>query len=333
MGFEKKSFDETDKSKLVAKLIGSHHHEFIVNPENMQANLNDVILNYDEPFADSSALPTYLLSKLTSKHVKVALTGDGGDEVFGGYNKYYIGKLNTTYTSIVPPSMHKELKKILGYLIRHKTDNRGKRFKIRKLLEAVNYEGDFYNNIISLGFQNKELLKLFSFQHKFDSLQSLTSIKSPKDLKDFRAIDKQISLEGDMLVKVDRASMMNSIECRSPFLNKELWSFTNSLPDHYLIKNWDKKHILKEAFKTDFPNHFLDKSKKGFGVPVGDLLRNLLKKELISYIDKTTLNKQGIFNVDYISKLVLNHVDGKEDNTFRVWCFYCFQKWYFTNIN
>jgi asparagine synthase (glutamine-hydrolysing) len=329
MGFEKKSFDETDKSKLVAKLLGSHHHEFIVKPKDILENLDEVILNYDEPFADSSALPTYLLSKLTSKEVKVTLTGDGGDEVFGGYNKYYMGKLNQTYTSLIPSSVHDNLKGLLKAITKSKTDHRGKRFKLRKLLEAVNYDGHFYHNIISLGFQNNELSRLFSFSGALKSLEELISVKNPKSLLDFRAIDQQISLEGDMLVKVDRASMLNSIECRSPFLNKELWEFTNSLPDQYLINNWNKKYILKKAFESYFPKGFLSKPKKGFGVPVGDLLKDLLKDELLSYTDKTKLKAQGIFNVDYISQLILNHIDGKEDNTFRVWSFYCFQKWYF----
>jgi asparagine synthase (glutamine-hydrolysing) len=135
-------------------------------------------------------------------------------------------------------------------------------------------------------------------------------------------------LEGDMLVKVDRTSMLASLECRAPFLNKELWDFTNQLPDSYLINGWDKKHILKEAFKDYFPKDFLNKSKKGFGVPVGDWLRSELRVELLSYIEKSFIEKQNIFQFNTISNLVIKHLEGKVDNTFRVWTFYCFQKWY-----
>lgn len=328
MGFEKKSFDETEKSRLVAKRIGSHHHEFIVKPEDIKEDIHKVLLNYDEPFADSSALPTYLLSKLTSKHVKVALTGDGGDEVFGGYNKYYMGKLNAKYTNFVPKTLHNKISDFVYKLTDSKTDQRGKRYKLKRFLDSLNYDGEFYNNIISLGFQNEELSNLFISNLKSNVLNQLVS-KNSTTLNDFRSVDKQISLEGDLLVKVDRASMQNSIECRSPFLNKKLWQFTNKLPDNYLINGWNKKHILKEAFKNEFPDNFLNKSKKGFGVPVGDWLRGFLKKELLSYTEEKILIDQGLFNVNYIQELVYNHINQKQDNTFRVWCFYCFQKWYF----
>jgi asparagine synthase (glutamine-hydrolysing) len=131
-----------------------------------------------------------------------------------------------------------------------------------------------------------------------------------------------------MLVKVDRTSMLSSLECRAPFLNKEIWNYTNQLPEDFLINGWDKKHILKEAFKKYFPVGFLDKSKKGFGVPVGNWLRSSLRDELLSFIDKQFIIKQNIFDYEECSSIVLNHVNGKTDNTFRVWTFYCFQKWY-----
>lgn len=329
MGFEKKSFNETDKSNLVAKLINSNHHEFIVNEKSLEEDLENVILNYDEPFADSSALPTYLVSKLTSSHVKVALTGDGGDEVFGGYNKYYMGKINSIYTKTLPKSIHNNLLKYIKLLTISKEDKRGKRYKLRKLLESINYNNDFYKNIISLAFKSEELKELFF--EDVNVIDSFFENKNMYSINDFRNIDKNISLEGDMLVKVDRASMYASIECRSPFLNKKIWNFTNSLPDDFLIKGWNKKYILKQAFKEYFPDQFLEKSKMGFAVPVGDWLRTILKNELISYINKDFLKEQNLFRIDYIVPLVQNHIDAKVDNTFRVWSFFCFQKWY-TNV-
>ena len=152
--------------------------------------------------------------------------------------------------------------------------------------------------------------------------------KNNNTLTDFRNIDKIISLEGDMLVKVDRTSMLTSLESRAPFLNKEIWNFTSQLPEDYLMKGWNKKYLLKESFKQYFPDQFLDKSKKGFGVPVGDWLRGYLSSELKSYIETEFLMKQDIFNVSEISEIVTKHLSGKEDNTFKVWTFFCFQKWY-----
>jgi asparagine synthase (glutamine-hydrolysing) len=331
IGFEKKSFDESDKSRTVANLIQSNHHEFIISEKDLTANIDAILLNFDEPFADSSCLASYVVANKTKEFVTVALTGDGGDEVFGGYNKYYMGKLNQKYTQIVPQKGHHFVSKAIGGLLHTKDDSRGKRFKINRLLKAINYEGDFYYNIISLGFSEDEIKEVLNVG--YTSNNSLAYYKNKignntKTITDFRAIDKILSLEGDMLVKVDRTSMLTSLECRAPFLNKEIWNFTNQLPENYLIEGWDKKHILKEAFKTYFPKDFLDKSKKGFGVPVGDWLRSNLKSELLSYCDKAFLKQQNIFHFEVISQLVTNHLQGKVDNTFRVWTYFCFQKWY-----
>ncbi|HTO14247.1 MAG TPA: asparagine synthase (glutamine-hydrolyzing) [Edaphocola sp.] len=331
IGFDKKSFDETDKSQIVANLIKSNHHEFIISEKDLEQNLDEILLNFDEPFADSSALASFVVANKTKQFVTVALTGDGGDEVFGGYNKYYIGKLNQKYTSLVPKFIHKQVAGISGTLLRSSNDKRGKRFKLNRLINAINYDGDFYYNIISLGFQENEIKAILE-ESKYHS-ENLSYFKNKigdknKTLTHFRAIDQLLSLEGDMVVKVDRTSMLASLECRAPLLNKEIWNYTNQLPEKYLINGWDKKHILKEAFKQYFPDGFLNKSKKGFGVPVGDWLRSNLRNELESFIEQKFITKQNIFNFEEISKLIQNHLSGKIDNTFRVWTFYCFQKWY-----
>lgn len=332
IGFEKKSFDETDKSQIVAKLVNSNHHEFIVKEEDFKNGIDEILLNFDEPFADSSALPTYLVSKHASNYVKVALTGDGGDEMFGGYNKYYMGKLNNKYTSIVPKSIHNQIVKLSSQLLNTKDDNRGKRFKLNRLLKAFNYDGNQYWNIISLAFTDGEKSKLLKtnslIEDTFSELKTRYKQHNPKNLTDFRMVDKNVSLEGDMLVKVDRTSMLSSLECRAPFLNKAIWNLTNSLPESYLLKGWNKKYILKEAFADKFAPGFLDKSKQGFGVPVGDWLRGSLKDELESYIEPKFIESQGVFNSNFIIELVKNHISGKEDNSLRVWSFYVFQKWY-----
>jgi asparagine synthase (glutamine-hydrolysing) len=330
IGFENKKFDESGDARTVAKLINSNHHEFIINELDLYQNIDEILLNFDEPFADSSALATYLVAQKTSSLLKVALTGDGGDEVFGGYNKYYIGKLNSCFTNVLHPNIFSSFRSLLLPLLKTSTDNRGLRFKLRKLINSVDYDENFYYKIISLGFSESELKNLLNgFQQDvlIQSYKNKTGIPG-KGIKDFRLIDKQISLEGDMLVKVDRTSMLTSLECRAPFLNKDLWNFTNQLPDNFLIKKTNKKYILKKAFESYFSPHFFDKSKQGFGVPVGDWLRSSLKNELLSYTDTDLLKTQQIFNVELIRNIVLNHLSSKEDNTFQVWTFFCFQKWY-----
>ena len=160
IGFKKGSFDETDKSQLVAKQINSKHHEFIIGEDDLKNNIHEILMNFDEPFSDTAALPTYLVSKKTSDHVKVALTGDGGDEIFGGYNKYYVGKINNRYTSIVPKAIHNFTLNNISPLLATKDDKRGRRFQANKMLNTVNYEGNYYWDIISLANTESQLQHL-----------------------------------------------------------------------------------------------------------------------------------------------------------------------------
>jgi asparagine synthase (glutamine-hydrolysing) len=333
MGFEKRSFDESDKSNQVAKIVGSNHHHFLVTDNSMKTDSDFVILNYDEPFADSSALPTYLVSKLASNSVKVALTGDGGDEVYGGYNKYFIGRLNSHYVKYISKENHEKILKISKFVNPSHKDERGMGFKLRKLLNSISYHDDYYWNIISLGFNKTELGDLLKEDYLIDNVLDSYRKSAVNSLSEFREVDRKISLEGDMLVKVDRASMLTSLECRAPFLNSHIWDFTCSLPEKYLLNGFDKKILLKESFKNYFPNNFLNKSKKGFSVPVGDWLRDIFRDDLLGYTDRSFLLKQGIFKIDYIMDLVDRHLSGSEDNTFKVWTFFCFQKWYINIYN
>jgi len=330
IGFDKKSFDETEKSRLVANLIGSNHHEFVISEKDLTAHLDEILLNFDEPFADSSALPSYIVASKTADYVKVALTGDGGDEVFGGYNKYLIGGINQKYTSLVPRFLHQSVLKVANALTKQKGDERGLKFKVRKALNSIDYDHSFFYNIIKLGFTDKEMSIYLNEKDRVKNPLAYYQqrIPNPKNLTDFRNVDKMISLEGDMIVKVDRTSMLASMECRAPFLTREIWNYTLSLPDEYLLKGNNKKMILKKAFENEFPEQFLEKSKKGFGVPVGDWLRQGMRSELLSYIDDKFLEEQDIFDIQNIKKIVLNHLNSVEDNSFKIWTFYCFQKWY-----
>lgn len=336
IGFEKKEFDETDKSRVVADLINSNHHEFIVKEDDFRTNLHEILLNFDEPFSDTASLPTYLVSNKTREHVTVALTGDGGDEVFGGYNKYYVGKINNRYISVVPKSLHQLIMKTVYPLLHTKDDRRDKRFAARKMLNTINYDGNYYWDIISLANTEAQLKNLLRedviIPNIFDPYNEKLGFDKVKTLTQFRHVDKLVSLEGGMLPKVDRTSMLTSLECRAPLLNKEIWRYTNGLNERFLMKGWNKKFVLKEAFKNDFPEGFLNKSKQGFETPVGDWLRKSLKKELQSYIAPSLLSKQQFFNEEYITNMVNDHINGKRDNSYTVWAFYCFQKWYVRNF-
>lgn len=326
------STDESQKAQTVADEIKSNHHIFKIGENDLKDNIHTILMNFDEPFSDTAALPTYFVSNKTKEHVKVALTGDGGDEIFGGYNKYYVGKMNGKYTSIVPQGLHKILLKTSQSVLADKSDRRGKRFKIKKMLKAIDYDGQYYWDIISLANTESELSQILTPSYYenniFEYYKNILGDKKIETLTDYRHVDKILSLEGGMLAKVDRTSMQNSLECRAPFLNKKLWDYTNTLPEDYLMNGWNKKYILKEAFKDQFPEGFLEKSKQGFGSPVGNWLKSSLKEELQGYIKEDFIAEQGIFNPETIISLVKDHLNSKRDNTFRVWAFYCFQKWY-----
>ena len=295
-------------------------------------------MNYDEPFADSSALPAYFVSKKTKENVTVALTGDGGDEVFGGYNRYKMGHYAKIYKKYIPDKIHKKILKPLIGDYKLNKDHRGFIFQAKKFINAVT-ASEYHNitNIMCLGFDRFMFCDLLKskwqssnfeslFKHYYNQIEELTPLQKA------RYFDLKICLEGDMLVKVDRASMLNSLECRPPFLDHRLIEFSYQLPDDFLIHKGVTKRILKETFSNMLPKGLFDLSKSGFGIPIGDWLRGELKIELqyLSRID--FLEEQGIFNPTQIGQLVTEHISGKNDSTFKVWTFYCFQKW-FVNIH
>ncbi|MFT4016640.1 MAG: asparagine synthase (glutamine-hydrolyzing) [Agriterribacter sp.] len=337
IGFKEKAFDESPKARTVAKLINSNHHEFIIDQDDLFDQVNNVVLNFDEPFADSSALPSYLVASKAKSTVKVVLTGDGGDEVFAGYNKYYMAEFNRKYTSVVPEFVNKGLLKIADGLFATRNDNRGLKFKIRKFINAVEYDKTYYWNIISMGFPGKTieplLLNGWLCNDVFSYYKEKSGFDGPDNITEMRNIDRMVSLEGDMLTKVDRASMLASLECRAPFLNPVIWNYASSLPEKFLLNKRNKKKILKDAFSKYFPDEFLNLKKHGFGVPVGNWLRDSLRSELLKYTDRDFVQAQGIFNHDYIKKLVDGHISQKVDNTFKVWAYFCFQMWYSHKYN
>jgi asparagine synthase (glutamine-hydrolysing) len=340
IGYSNPRYDETERARLVAEHIGSDHHEYRLDYTEVLDELEKVILNFDEPFADSSCIPTYFVSKQTVNHVKVALTGDGGDEVFGGYNKYLIHSFGKLYNDLVPKPL-KNL--ILGYVNRLSDhDTKGYITKIKKLLKSVGSTVTLNHlNIISLGFQNEDLKRLVRDELYFDMQENLIDFSSlsGKDLsvmeplKLARYIDKNVSLEGDMLTKVDRASMLCSLECRAPFLDHRLMELSYCIPDSFLIRGNNKKRILKDTFKDLLPKDFFINKKSGFEIPVSDWFRNELKDDLIDTLSEENLNSHSFFSNTYVHHLIHEHISKDIDNSFKLWTLFCFQKWYNYNFN
>ncbi|MDB5112517.1 MAG: hypothetical protein JWR67_3631, partial [Mucilaginibacter sp.] len=339
VGYNNKRYDESARARQIATHINAEHHEYILDYNDIFSYIDHIVLNYDEPYADSSCLPTYFVSSKTVQYVKVALTGDGGDEVFGGYNKYMLPHYRRRVEQYVPGFIKSLLSnKTISDNILNRGDSKSIFSKVKKVVDLLNEETiPGHLNLLALGFRQHELEMLFT--HETLDLKNLlekylVKIKSTDDeLKQLRYIDKKISLEGDMLVKVDRASMLCSLECRSPFLDHRLMEYTYHLPDDYLIYKGNKKRILKDTFKDLLPEGFFNSPKSGFEIPVGEWLRGPLKKDLLDTLSDTNLQKTELFNIKYIKQLIDEHISNKANHARQLWTLYCFQKWFKKNIN
>lgn len=327
-------FDETQYASLVADRYRTDHHEIKLTNEDLLGEV-DHMLNYlDEPFADSSALPVYLLSKYTQKHVKVALSGDGADEVFSGYNKH------SAWLMSQRQSMPTQLVAALGPLWALLPKSRGNFVtdRVRQLdrfvmIARLSPEDRYWalasfmglgaiKKLLNPGFQLKEG-ELRHFQSSFAPFQ--TDSLSETLLRDCHMV-----LEGDMLAKVDRMSMAHGLEVRVPFLDPEVVRLAFSLPDHFKTVGQSRKIILREAFKTYLPEALYARPKHGFEVP----LLPWFKKELKATLDHKVFNRervesQGIFNWDEVSQLQ-KRMNGYNpgDVHIQIWSLLVFQNWY-----
>lgn len=338
VGYENKRYDESARARQVAKHIGSEHHEYILDYNDLFGMVDDIVLNYDEPYADSSCLPTYFISSKAVQHVTVALTGDGGDEVFGGYNKYMLPHYRKKVERYLPGFLRPVFsKKGFADSILSKGDSKSVFSKMKKVADLLNEDTiTGHLNLLALGFRQHELDMLFKSSESYAGLLAgyIAKLKPTDDeLKQLRYMDKQISLEGDMLVKVDRASMLCSLECRSPFLDHRIMEYTYQLPDEYLLSNGNKKRILKDTFADMLPDGFFNAPKSGFEIPVGDWLRGQLKNDMLETLSESALQQTGFFNTGYVKKLIGDHIANKANNARQLWTLYCFQKWFKKNMN
>lgn len=335
VGYSNKRYDESGRAAVAAEHIGSNHEVAILDYKHLLSHLEDIVLNYDEPYADSSALPTWFVSKQASRHVKVALTGDGGDEVFGGYNKYLLHTYGQRYHRNTPTFIQDGLQKLVRSRFWKSGDTRSLASKLKKMIEAAgNDTATNHLKAVSLGFKENELSQLLKNYRPADLREYIPEHSKGTDpLKLARDIDLRLSLEGDLLVKVDRASMLCSLECRAPFLDHRLVEFTNRIPDEFLIKGSNKKRILKDTFEDLLPEGFFNSPKSGFEIPVAHWFRNELKPDLIQTLSEEACAAHGLFNYSFIEALMKEHIEKNIDHSYKLWTLYCFQKWYAVNIN
>ena len=336
IGFDERDYDESDRAEAVAKHIGANHRKYILHYNDVLDILDDIIAYYDEPFGDSSAIPSYYVAKLAHEDVKVVLTGDCADELFAGYEKYLAEYYSAKYRKL-PKLFRRVIEAIVDIIPLNDYTNNG----LRKAKKVMQYAEDtgfaLYYDMLCLGFNDNERAKLLKaeyfsdikrrYKEFYDSLPVSTTY-----LQKEQVIDVYRVLEGQMFSKVDRACMHNSLENRAPFIDSEIVKFALNLPDKYKIDGNKKKKILKDDYKDILPQKTLTFSKRGFGVPVDHWFRNELKKELVSLLSEKAINNQGIFNYNYIDTLLKEHISGKENHKGMLWNLFVFQKWYYKNI-
>lgn len=335
IGFHEKHFDESDRAKLAAELHLTNHHMSYLDYADAQGELDKIIGNMDEPFADSSAIPTYMVSKFARQHVKTVLTGDAGDELFGGYSKYLIGYYSDRYNKI-PEWFRKHIIKKTAYML---SENTPLIRKVRKVID--NAESPIYEqrkNLMCLGFKAHEMSLLLQQGYRVGSSLELiddyykSKASNCDELSHALYTDFKVVLEGDMLVKVDRASMLNSLETRVPLLHKDMVELAARIPGRYKINAKNQKIILKDTFKDLIPQNLLNATKSGFGVPIGRWFQNELKEDLLNVLNQELIVKQGLFDYDYIKRILGEHFSSNRNRSSELWALYVFQKWYKNNM-
>lgn len=335
IGFEEASFDETPYIEQMVKMIGTNHHHQILNSQKMIEIIPEVFRTLDEPMADASIIPTYLLSKMTSQHVKVALGGDGSDELFAGYPLYQAHKLATYYASL--PSKAQELINRIAQHLPVSYKYLSFDFKIKQFLRGMGETPElrfFLWRSAFLEHEKQELLSRDIQKYLIDSdaYEDLSHyIQKSKRLKDFERVlylGMKLYLHDDILVKVDRASMANSLEVRVPYLDHTFVEYITGLPTLYKLNGFRTKSILKKAVKDILPKEIAHRKKKGFGIPLSKWFNHELKDLLLSYLSEERIKKARIFHYPYIQKLLNEHFSHKRDNRKQLWTLLVFEMWW-----
>jgi asparagine synthase (glutamine-hydrolysing) len=324
IGFHSAQFNEAHHAKQVANYLGTNHHEEILSPDPalVVEKISHVL---DQPFADSSIVPTYLLAKFARENLIVALSGDGGDEVFGGYDRYLaapmLQRLNpilgiTKYgLNIANTYLLKSNRKInrAGTQMKSIPSLAERYFSIQSLVQRSNLQSllteDIFTDVISTEFVDH-----------FNQASSLTK------LDQLIRSDLTYYLPGDILAKVDIATMANSLELRSPMLDVNVVEWGLSLPRKYKIKGFETKHILKDVARSLVPANLIDRPKMGFGIPRAEWLRTGMKELVIDTLTDTTATQRGWFNPKEVSKVIDTHMAG-EDKDNIIWPILMLELW------
>ncbi|MDZ7357457.1 MAG: asparagine synthase (glutamine-hydrolyzing) [candidate division KSB1 bacterium] len=338
IGFEDSTYNELHYARMIAEKFKTDHHEFIIKPDAVE--LSDTLLKFlDEPFGDFSIFPTYLVSKMARQYVTVVLSGDGGDELFAGYDTYIADKIARKYYQQLPNALRNGLlPKVLNWIPPSSKKkgliNRAKRFvegmKVPEQLEHVRW-------MIFLQQAEKERL------YASDIKSGLMGIDPYKFIKNYFAnvsqngtdainrqmyVDVKTYLVDDILVKVDRMSMATSLEARAPFLDYRFVELAASIPGELKMQGKKTKVILKQAMEDLLPHEILYRGKEGFSIPIKNWLKKELKPLMMDTLASDKLKREGFFNPDYVQQLIKQHLNGAENHSHRLWALIIFGRWY-----
>ena len=334
IGFDEGEYNELKYARLIAGRFGTEHNEFVVKPHAIDI-LPLLVERYGEPYADSSCVPTYYVSRETKRYVTVALNGDGGDELFGGYERYQAMAFSELYQGF--PGILKKMVSGINALLPDSINPKNRIRNFKRFLNVIDmpaaerylrwigiFDTGIKDKLYSPDFNNKIYISGTS-----GFLSPYFNVSAGLDIID-RAIaaDTNLYLPYDLLVKVDIASMANSLEARSPFLDHRLMEFAASLPADYKVRGLVKKYILKKAIEGLIPRENIYRRKMGFGLPVGDWFRLDMKDFLCeTLLSKRSLGR-GYFEPEIVTGIVKQHIEGRADWTYRLWALLMLELWH-----
>ncbi|HCP10005.1 MAG TPA: asparagine synthase (glutamine-hydrolyzing) [Thermodesulfobacterium commune] len=337
IGFYEKDYNEAEYAKKVANYLGTDHTELYCTPKEAFEIIPKLPEIYDEPFGDSSAIPTYLVSKLAKSQVKVSLSADGGDEQFCGYSIYWliadrINKLSklplikpiSKVLDLIHPDLALRLYQTFKPILPQYTNFRDKFIKLRNVLKAKDGIGQYE---LSISYFLDEDLERLGISGSV-SITDLITHQNGMDLLSLMMLtDLKTYLPDDILVKVDRATMSVALEGREPFLDHKILEWTSHLPSEYKYRNGVSKYILRKILYKYIPKELIDRPKQGFGVPIYEWFKRDLRKLYQEYLDQDRIKREGIFNHKEVKRLLDDYLGDRGVNHNKLWFLLVFEMW------